>query len=472
MRFELTRRQQRILRRAGYPLLALITFVTAVFYSFPYERLKDKLIAALSSKYEVSIADARPTLIPGGMVLERVSLTPRPDPGDDEEPGEEKPVPLVFDRVELDVGLLALLTGRVHMDVEAEVGGGSIDGTIKYSKAGIDVELETEELPLGNLPGIKGAIGLPMAGGLNAEVQLKLTRMKWAEADGYMTMSCPRCTIGDGRSKIKPRMTKQAKLRRTSVFAAEGITVPRLDLGDLTAEVEIKKGVGKIKKFAGKSPDGEVKMEGELRFADPFRRTMFPVCLKFKLSEALKKREPRFGNIDMLMPVAKQTDGFAAMRNSHELVRMRFKAAPDGCQGGATGTASGSAFGSGRPSFPAPSIPAPTNEGFRAMPPPAALPPPASDVPAPGAGGEGPPMDSIDPNDAPRIPPPRTDPDDVAPATGAPGSDESGRLRDKEDYRPPGSEGGNYEPPPPPPSDLPAPMEPPPPDPGYGTPVD
>jgi hypothetical protein len=86
--------------------------------------------------------------------------------------------------------------------------------------------------------------------------------------------------------------------------------VPRLSLGDASGEIEIKKGIGTIKKLSAKSKDGELAVEGRIEFRDPFKQSRLPGCMRFKLSEALKEREPDFGNIEFMLPeMARQADG-------------------------------------------------------------------------------------------------------------------------------------------------------------------
>jgi hypothetical protein len=67
-------------------------------------------------------------------------------------------------------------------------------------------------------------------------------------------------------------------------------------------------------------------IEGDLEFKDPFKNTLFPGCVKFKFSEELKKREPKFSNITQLMGAAVLPDGFANMRITGTLGNLRWKA--------------------------------------------------------------------------------------------------------------------------------------------------
>ncbi len=308
LNLDLSPRQRKLLKWVGYPILAFITFLFALSHTFPYQRLEGKIAEALAKKYDVEIDSIGPTFLPGGLVLSGVSLTTRAERPDD------KPVTFIIDEIVLDFGLLAALTGDLSLAIEAHIGDGVLEGDISYNKAGLTAELETEGLPLGDIPGVAGAVGLPMEGGMTATIRLKLPKMKWRDAEGKIEISCDECTVGDGKTKLK--MQPQAaggsarRPRRASVFAAEGITVPKLNLGETGVQIDIKNGIGTIKKFSAKSKDGELSLEGRIEFRDPFKQSKLPGCLRFKLSDALKQREPDFGNIEFMLPeMARLPDG-------------------------------------------------------------------------------------------------------------------------------------------------------------------
>jgi type II secretion system protein N len=319
----LTTRQKRVLRWVGLPILAVVTFVFTLHWTFPYKRLRQKLEDKLGQDYEVSIEDIKPGFLPGAMVISKVFLKTRP------KKAQEKPTAIFVDKISADIGLLGILRGRYDVDIVAEIGGGKVDGTVVLSKAGIKAEFATRALPLQNIPGLRSAVGLPMEGGLNAQLALNLPKRKWREVDGYVKLSCPGCTVGDGVAKIKPKPLSDGKSsrrrRRGSVFAAAGVTVPRLDLGDVAGEIEIKRGVGTVKRFAARSADGEMTIDGEIRFKDPFKATTFPGCMRFKLSEALKKREKDFGNLPELMRVNVEEDGFANVAMTGTIGALRWR---------------------------------------------------------------------------------------------------------------------------------------------------
>jgi type II secretion system protein N len=327
---QLSSTQKKLLKWVGYPLLALITFVFALHHTFPYERLQGKIVESLSDKYDVSIMSIEPKLLPGGFVLDSVMLKTRPA-----KEGDKISV-IVFKSIEIDIGLFSAIRGNYNVDVLAEIAGGEVEGSISYSKAGIEAEVTTDGLPLQNLPGVADAVGLPMEGTLDASLELELPKLKWKDAKGAVKITCNGCTVGDGEAKLKMKPRQGKRFKRRNAFASDGVTVPRLDLGAALVEISINKGIGKIERFAANSRDGQLTINGEIRFSDPFKNSTFPGCMNFKLTEDLKQREPNFGNIEAMLPArARQEDGTYSIPTKGKLTALRWDVRRKCNEGGA-----------------------------------------------------------------------------------------------------------------------------------------
>ena len=390
----LSHRQRLAAKIVGFTLLAIVSFLFTLHLVFPYERLRGKLIEVLSSKYDVSIAEVGRGWLPGQIVLEKIVLKSRPTTPD------EKPTEIVIDRLEIDLGLdfnmIGALRKKVAVDFEAELGDGEIEGELDWSKSMVEVALATEALQLETVPGLATAVGLPMTGALDTEVELRLPGGAWKDAEGKIDLDCIGCTVGDGVAKLsfKPR---RARRGRTAGWDADArsITVPRLALGEASAEIDISKGVGEIKQFAATSSDGWLKITGRIEFKDPFSDSLFPGCMQFKLSDELKKREPNFGNIEYgISEKLRQADGSYSIPTTGKLTALRWDPRKR-CGGGAADDEEEEEGEPGRPSIAGrptltPELPeAPAGDGRVD---PASVPgvsgaPEGTEVPAPGTSG-------------------------------------------------------------------------------------
>lgn len=285
-------RMRRVLRYAGFVLLALVTFVFALQLTFPYGRVKDKVVEALSSKYDVTIGGVERGIVPGRLFFKALTLRTRPEKADD------VATTFYIERLEVDLGLLALLRGAAKVEIDAKIGPGHITGTIELSKKRTVIDLQGANLPSASLP-MREGIGLPMSGKVNFSVALDLPSEKsktgkvapnWQKASGAMAFDCATgCTFGDGKSKIRPKLTNA----RQQAFAGDGIEFGTLNADSLSARVAIKNGNLTVTKFDVKSPDLEVHVDFELALAPAIKDSTVAGCLRFKGSQALLQREPK-----------------------------------------------------------------------------------------------------------------------------------------------------------------------------------
>ncbi len=313
----LTNGQLRALRWAGYPLLALMTFLLAAWYSFPTERVREKAEEVLGETHDVTIGEIERGLVPGRFYARNLIFKTRP-----EKPGE-KPAVIVVDEIELDVSILSLLTGTISVDIEAALGAGSVTGAMSFSSDEIEVELSTKQLSLAGLPGLSVLFaGLPVDGGLNAKIALSMPADKkvngkpvmWGAANGKITLSCPMCTVGPG--KVTPKMDEDKRRTSAAIYAEAGVTLPKLDLGDNKIVIAFEKGRGEIKQFEAVSMHGELYGEGYLELGDPFGSSQVHQCFKFKFSDKAKQKNAKLEGMERGMEKARREDGYIGMRMS------------------------------------------------------------------------------------------------------------------------------------------------------------
>jgi len=292
MALHLGPRTRRVLRILGFILLGLVSFVFALQLTFPYDRVKDKIVEALSAKYEVTIGDVERGILPGRMYFKAITLRSRP------EKAEDTPTTFFISELEVDLGLLSLIRSTASVRIDATIGPGHLKGTIAISKSRTSIDLEGSDLPSGSLP-IKEGIGLPMSGKIAFSFVLDLPIEKgktgkaapnWQKAEGSIVFECPSgCTIGDGKTKLKPKL----KNARSQAFANDGIEFGKVNVDSMLAKVTIDDGRLELTTFETKSQDGEIHVDFDVTLAPVFSESMVAGCLRFKGSEALSKREPK-----------------------------------------------------------------------------------------------------------------------------------------------------------------------------------
>jgi hypothetical protein len=164
------------------------------------------------------------------------------------------------------------------------------------------------------MPGVKDAINLPLAGRLDLTLDLQKPNHRNGEASGSLSWLCAGCGVGDGKEKLKVA---------SNPLLAEGMSFPRISLGDFAGKVAVTKGVGRLQGVHARSPDGEICVEGEVRLADPVGYSYLDLYVRFKLSEALLRRADK---LQILLQLAetmgKRSDGFYGFRLTGSFARL------------------------------------------------------------------------------------------------------------------------------------------------------
>ncbi len=307
MAIVLTRRQRLILRYAGIALATLVVFVFALQATFPYDRVRDKAIEALSSSYDVQIGSIDRGIMPGSVTFKAVTLTSRPAKAGD------TPTVLFVDSVHADLGILALIGMTASIDLDVRIGVGRVKGNVSLGSFGrgtIKLDLDASGIPGRDLP--LGSWGVPpIVGKLDAQVELSLpvTKTKsgreirdWTKADGNLAVSCPSgCTLGDGKTKLKPLL----KNRSNQALVGDGIDFGKLSIDSLFIEAKFTPAVGEpeshssaykagkfdVTKFELKSKDGELHVDYSMTLAPDLDESVVAGCLRFNVTENLLKTE-------------------------------------------------------------------------------------------------------------------------------------------------------------------------------------
>ena len=390
----------RLRRPALFSLVWLVVFIVALYFSFPSERAKEVAIRTAAARdLDLEIGSAGPAF--GlGVVFHDILVRTRPATG--------KPTRFTIESARLSVSPWSLLSSSKTITVSLEAFGGHIDITqtgAPGKKGPFELQVRARDVRLGDLPGVRDAINLPLGGTAKVDLNLLSPSGKLAEASGEVTLSCDSVIIGDGKTPLKVA---------GNPFLSGGLTLPKLRLDDFGGHIAIDKGLAKLQEITGKSRDGEVALEGEVTLRDPLPTSTVNAYLRFKRSDAFLKQASAVATmLQMVGAQGKRPDGFYGMRLSGRLGQLSppvlsptspIIGAPPPRLG--THAAITPAF---RPPAPAPSLPppaaAPAGIMAAAPPPPppepAAPPPPPPPAPPPPAPPAPPAVASTTPSPAP-----------------------------------------------------------------------
>ena len=324
-----------------YPAFYLFCLVMFGYCSFPYDRLKDRLIAEYTLSQQAKSRTTPPNRLEidevdsywiSGLEMEgvRLILPPAeetPSFGVAKVQGEEgKPAPkdTVIEVAEAHarVRILPLLIGRVKVDFWAKAFGGEVSGLVPVGATSGPVEVELEEVDLGQVPVLTAMVGLPLKGIANGTLELEATEGKFNKANGALDLTVKDVSVGDGVTKVKG-----------------AIALPEAKLGDLVITAEAKDGVLKVTKFSAPGPDIELVGDGKVAVREPWNDSNADLYLRFKFADVYRSKNDvtksllgvpgstapaLFELADPKIKKAKRADGFFGWHIHGALKRLKF----------------------------------------------------------------------------------------------------------------------------------------------------
>jgi type II secretion system protein N len=300
-------RRSTIIRIAALSGFALLVFLVSFIWAFPYDRIKEQVIARGAAQgYDVTVETAGP-VFGLGVAMDNIMVRSRPVPG-------MKASAFEIESARVHLSPLAQLLGTLAFDVALETMGGQIDADVAIEKARAVNKVTARDLAMNQMPGVKQAINLPLGGTLDLDLDLVSPNQRNAEANGTLNWKWAGMVLGDGKEKLKIA---------GNPLMAEGISLPRVRFGDFGGKVVFQKGVGRLQGVAARSQDAEVKIEGEVRLADPATTSHLDLYIMFKFSDALLKSADKLQlMLQFAESAGKRTDGFFGFRISGSPARM------------------------------------------------------------------------------------------------------------------------------------------------------
>lgn len=395
----------RVAKWLAFPAFYLFCLGIFGYLTFPYDRLKDRIVAEIEKRsgksgQRVEIGKLT-TYWFTGVEVENVKLHLPPDEpsaarglemgGGSATPAKETVI--AVDAAHVRVRMLPLLIGRVRIDFWASAFGGEIQGTAPVGDGKGDVEVELSGIDISKIEPVAHTLGVPVKGIASGKLSLSAPEGKFNKANGTLELTVAGAVVSDGKTKIQGL-----------------IELPPAKLGDITLSAEAKDGVLKVSKFAANGTDLELLGDGKVTLREPWSDAIADLYLRFKFTDAYRGKsamtktllgEPgsaSAGLIEMQVPKmkrAKRADGFYGWHVHGALKRLKFDpssseaAAGGAASAGKRGRSSDSPFNVAprRPSAPTPVTPPVEPAGKAADDAPAPAPEHTRDIePAPSRG--------------------------------------------------------------------------------------
>lgn len=319
-------RLRQILKWAGFVAFYVFSLLLFAYLTFPYNRVAERVVQEFNAKQtgpkpmRLKLGDMSSYWL-NGVEAQEITLTSPGDPDEQGKPG--KPKVMVIDSAHASVSLLRLLFGTLKISFGADAFGGELYGSTVNSDEGRELEVELEDLDLGQAPLFGDIVGLPLSGKLNGTIELLMPEEKLSKADGKISLKVTDLAAGDGKAKIR-----------------DTIALPRLEAGELSLDAEAKAGNLKITNFSANGPDLKLDSDGTLRLRDTFDASLLNLNVSFKFQERYTNKSditkslfgsgsmPGLFDMDPKMKHAKRADGSYGWRASGIVSHLNFTPSP------------------------------------------------------------------------------------------------------------------------------------------------
>lgn len=324
----------------GYPLFYMACLCIFAVMTFPYDKLKQRVVATFnarprspgSAQDELQIDEMSGYWLSGVRVKGLRLTTASSEPG-------ASPSKIVLDEATVRYSILSALLGNADVSFDAFAFGGEVTGT--YDAHGKDraIDVKLDAIDLGEVDPLVEWVGIPLQGKLGGAVKVTLPEGKMAKATGAVSLEALGLAVGDGKAKIK------------GAFA-----LPKVDIGTLTLVADVREGALKLSKLVAGGKDVELQGDGRVTLRDTLADSPCDGQVRFKVNDAYRAKSEAtkalFGAPGSTVPAAidfepkvkqsKRADGFYGWTLRGPVGRLEFIPAGGASVGGVTPASSAS----------------------------------------------------------------------------------------------------------------------------------
>jgi len=317
----------RYLRIAAYPLFYLLCFAVFASLTFPYARLKERVVASFNGaqrasggQQELQIDDMSGYWLSGVRMKGVRLFTASTEPG-------QLPQKIEIDEATVRYSILSGMFGGRDMSFDVMAFGGEAGGSFESHGKDQAVDLTLDGIDIGRIDPLVRLLGVPLQGKLGGKVKLTMPDGKATKGSGNVSFDVKDVVIGDGKAKFKGTLA-----------------LPPINVGTVTLSGDAKDGVLKITKLVAGGKDLELQGEGRVTLRELATDSLVDAQLRFKINEAYRAKNELtkslfgapgtpgpalFELADARIARSKRADGFYAWTMRGPLGRADFAPAPN-----------------------------------------------------------------------------------------------------------------------------------------------
>ncbi len=254
-----------------YPLFALFCFVFFCLVLFPFDsvrgRIESEIKRSLGGAYDITIGKIDLSL-PAGVDIEKVHVFSLQ--------GQRTKVAQI-DEAELNIGLLALVMGKLDVNYDIRAAGGRIQGNFKQTKENIAVEADLKNVNLAAVPLIKENWGIGISSDVDGDVDIELYPRTPLKNNGSIQL------------KIDQLKTEAGNIKGFLALPDLTLATPQ---SQSKIDVIMNRGSVEIRKLGLSGGDLTLDLGGKVYLAQRLSNLRFNVRGKMGVSEKLDKALP------------------------------------------------------------------------------------------------------------------------------------------------------------------------------------
>jgi type II secretion system protein N len=328
------------LQWALYPLFYLFCLAIFGYFTFPYDRLKDRAISEFA-RAEAARPGSAPKRLEidhlssywlSGVEVEGARLILPPDPADEtkaaSEKGEDdakaapKDTTIEVSEAHARLRLLPLVLGRLNVDFWAAAFGGEVEGVVPIGASSGPVEITIEDVELGQLTPLTATLGLPLKGTLGGAMSFLAAEGKFSKGTGDLDLKLAGVSVGDGKTKIGGQLA-----------------LPEAKIGELAITAEAKSGVLTVTQLGATGGDVDLIGDGKVTIRDRWDDSIADLYVRFKFADSYRDKNdvtrsllgapgtktPALLDLDPRVKRAKRPDGFYGWHVTGPLKKLKFE---------------------------------------------------------------------------------------------------------------------------------------------------
>lgn len=259
----------------AYTILFVVSFVIFLYWVFPYDSLKDRLISGIERQLGGSLevdADELDTYWFTGVEIDKLKFSSRDEAGNAREA-------LVLDKARFRASLFSLIFGSPRVSYYIRAGGGEIEGTAHQTEEGFEFTANFDDFNVSAFKMMTTVLGLKLKGTINGSVEMNVNQQRLVRTTGKVDLKLDDFTLDQSDAHFGPM----------------DVPLPNLAItkgGGSQIKGEVDKGQVALDSIALKGGDLQLDISGKIFLSNTFANSRFNVRGSFKASPALEKALP------------------------------------------------------------------------------------------------------------------------------------------------------------------------------------